>query len=104
MVNKANSKPRRSSGRTYSRPTQKRQVKKAISPEQRKVVLFNKPFDVLCQFTDDQNRKTLADFITIKDVYAAGRLDRDSEGLLLLTNCGKLQHTLTEPNKKTAKT
>ncbi len=104
MVNKANSKPRRSSGRTYSRPTQKRQVKKTISPEQRKVVLFNKPFDVLCQFTDDQNRKTLADFITIKDVYAAGRLDRDSEGLLLLTNCGKLQHTLTEPNKKTAKT
>ena len=104
MVNKPKNKPRRSSGRTYSRPTQKREVKKAISPEQRKVVLFNKPFDVLCQFTDDQNRKTLADFINIKDVYAAGRLDRDSEGLLLLTNCGKLQHTLTEPNKKTAKT
>ncbi|UJX27007.1 rRNA large subunit pseudouridine synthase E [Pseudoalteromonas sp. CF6-2] len=104
MVNKPKNKPRRSSGRTYSRSTQKREVKKAISPEQRKVVLFNKPFDVLCQFTDDQNRKTLADFINIKDVYAAGRLDRDSEGLLLLTNCGKLQHTLTEPNKKTAKT
>ena len=65
MVNKPKSKPRRSSGRTYSRPIQKREVKKAISPEKRKVVLFNKPFDVLCQFTDDQNRKTLADFITI---------------------------------------
>lgn len=104
MAHKPTSKPRRSNGRRYSRPTLKREVKEPLSPEQRKVVLFNKPFDVLCQFTDDQNRKTLADFINIKDVYAAGRLDRDSEGLLLLTNCGKLQHTLTEPHKKTAKT
>ena len=104
MVNKANSKPRRSSGRTYSRPTQKRQVKKAISPEQRKVVQFNKPFDVLCQFTDDQNRKTLADFITIKNVYAAGRLDRDSEGLMVLTNDGILQAKLTQPKSKSPKT
>ncbi|WP_261593549.1 pseudouridine synthase [Pseudoalteromonas holothuriae] len=81
-----------------------RPVKRSLPPEQVKIVLFNKPFDVLCQFTDDSNRATLADYIKEKQVYAAGRLDRDSEGLLLLTNCGKLQNQLTDPNKKTTKT
>ena len=69
-----------------------------------RLVLFNKPFQVLCQFTDDQGRKTLADFIDIPKVYVAGRLDYDSEGLLALTDNGKLQHKIANPKNKMAKT
>lgn len=69
-----------------------------------RLVLFNKPFNVLSQFTDDDNRKTLADYIPEKGIYAAGRLDKDSEGLLLLTDNGKLQQQIAHPAKKTWKT
>lgn len=70
----------------------------------RKIVLFNKPFNTLCQFTGEPGDSLLADYIDIKDVYAAGRLDKDSEGLLVLTNDGKLQHKITNPRYKEEKT
>ncbi len=77
--------------------------KRAVSTAPCRIVLFNKPFDVLPQFTDEAGRTTLKDYIPFPDIYAAGRLDRDSEGLMILTNDGKLQARLTQPGKKTAK-
>ena len=67
-------------------------------------VLFNKPYGVLCQFTDSKGRQTLKDFIKIPHVYAAGRLDFDSEGLLFLTDDGKLNHLISHPDHKQIKT
>ena len=93
-----------STNRRLSKGRSLKDIKPRPAPADRVLVLFNKPFDVLSQFTDDQQRKTLKDFIPVKDVYAAGRLDRDSEGLLLLTNDGKLQHKLANPKEKTEKT
>lgn len=72
-----------------------------------RLILFNKPYGVLCQFTDARNptpRPTLSDFIDLPGVYSAGRLDIDSEGLLLLTDDGRLQARIADPRFKMPKT
>ena len=68
------------------------------------LIAFNKPFNVLCRFSPEPGRATLADYIDVRDVYPAGRLDTDSEGLLLLTDDGALQARIAHPRHKLAKT
>ena len=67
------------------------------------LIAFNKPFGVMCKFRPEPGRPTLADYIKVPDVYPAGRLDTDSEGLLLLTDDGQLQTRIAEPRHKLAK-
>lgn len=69
-----------------------------------RVLLFNKPHGVICQFSHDGLHPTLADYIAVPGFYPAGRLDTDSEGLLILTDDGPLQHRITDPRHKLAKT
>lgn len=68
------------------------------------IILFNKPFNVVCQFSPHEKHQTLKDYIAVPNVYAAGRLDTDSEGLLILTDDGALQHRLSHPKYKEIKT
>lgn len=74
------------------------------SAEAPRLLALNKPFNVVTQFTDPHGRATLKDYVDVPDVYPAGRLDRDSEGLLLLTNNGRLQALITDPANNVAKT
>lgn len=69
-----------------------------------RLLLLNKPYHVLCQFTDEAGRATLADYVPVAGVYPAGRLDYDSEGLVLLTDDGALQHRISDPRHKLPKT
>jgi len=69
-----------------------------------KLILFNKPYLVMSQFSKHESRPTLSEFIPIPDIYPAGRLDADSEGLMLLTDDGQLQHKISHPDYKEAKT
>ena len=99
--------PRDNAPRSAAKPAAPRHAsphKPELAPADRKLLLLNKPYMVLCQFTDEAGRETLKDYIKEPGIYAAGRLDRDSEGLLLLTNDGKLQARLTQPGEKTPKT
>lgn len=68
------------------------------------LILFNKPYQVMCQFSRHATRETLSDYVNIPHVYPAGRLDADSEGLVLLTDDGRMQHDISHPQRKQPKT
>jgi 23S rRNA pseudouridine2457 synthase len=74
------------------------------APRAARVILLNKPYRVLCQFTDASGRATLGDLVPVPGVYAAGRLDYDSEGLVVLTDSGLLQHRISDPRTELPKT
>jgi len=100
--NSSQTRPKRTSSSRIKNTRSNRPFRPDSGPP--KIVLFNKPFNTLCQFTGESGDSTLADFLKIPGVYAAGRLDKDSEGLLILTNNGGIQHKLSHPKFKKWKT
>lgn len=84
--------------------TPRNHARKSSGAVVHRYILFHKPYGVLSKFTDAEGRPTLADYIPIPDVYSVGRLDQDSEGLLLLTSDGVFSHLLTAPSSKVPKT
>ena len=100
MTSESRRRPARTTPPKPAKLRRKAQPRPAVSV----LVALNKPFDVLTQFTDDQGRQTLRDFVDMPGIYPAGRLDRDSEGLLLLTNDGQWQARIADPKHKLAKT
>jgi 23S rRNA pseudouridine2457 synthase len=84
-------------------PTQTRQTSALLPAEQHRTLIFCKPYKVLSSFTDPEGHATLSDYIHVPGVYAAGRLDYDSEGLLILTSDGRLAHRITHPKYKLTK-
>lgn len=95
--------PRRPAYPASAKPAKQRR-KAQPRPAVSVLVALNKPFNVLTQFTDGKGRQTLKDYVDMPGIYPAGRLDRDSEGLLLLTNDGQLQTSIADPKHKLAKT
>ncbi len=80
-----------------------RRILAKVNPGQQRTLIFHKPYKVLSSFTDPEQRPTVGDYINVPGVYAAGRLDYDSEGLLLLTSDGQLAHRITHPRYKLEK-
>ena len=89
---------------THRRPPVRRAAARETAAATGGLIALNKPYGTLCQFTDADSRSTLADFIDVRGYYPAGRLDRDSEGLVLLTDDGRLQQRIADPRFKRWKT